>query len=144
MKTAKNSELMRRIHRDLYQLRLALLLLFIYGVITQLVFHTICPFAILTGFACPACGMTRAVSLFFIGKFRLSLSLHPLALPWILLILYLGCHRYIGNRRAPFVWPLTIFLCLVTLAFYLFRFTAGTLPEVPCSGLLHLALSFFV
>lgn len=131
-------EMLQRICRDLYRLRPALAILCLYGLITQLIFHTVCPFAILAGFPCPACGMSRAVLLFLAGNFRLSFALHPLALFWPLFLLYLGYFRYFRGRRAPFVWPLTITLSLVTLACYLYRLTAGTLPKVPEPGILYL------
>lgn len=138
MKLLKNSEVLQRMYRDLYRLRLALLILLLYGLVTQLIFHTVCPFAILTGFPCPACGMTRAILLFCTGNFQLSFSLHPVALFWPLLLLYRGYFRYFPGRRAPFVWPLTITLCLSTFACYLYRLTTGTLPKVPGSGIFHL------
>lgn len=143
MKLLNNSELLHRIYQDLYRLRLALPILLLYGLVTQLIFHTVCPFAILTGFPCPACGMTRAILLFCIGEFRLSFSLHPVALFWPLLLLYQGYFRYGTGRRAPFVWPLTIILCLATFACYLYRMTTGTLPEVPAPGIFHLVINVF-
>lgn len=143
MKTAKILKMMQSIRQDLYRLRLVLLILLIYGMVTQFIFHTVCPFAILAGFPCPACGMTRAFLLFAAGQFRLSFILHPLVLPWSMLVLYLGYYRYIKDGHAPFVWPLTILLCLATFACYLLRLTAGTLPEVPIPGILHLAISDF-
>lgn len=143
MKPLKNYEVLHRMYQDLHRLRPALLILLIYGLVTQLIFHTVCPFAILTGFPCPACGMTRAILLFCTGEFRLSFSLHPVALFWPLLLLYLGYFRYGLGRRAPFVWPLTITLCLATFACYLYRLTAGTLPEVPGSGIFQLVTNGF-
>ena len=144
MKTVKNSELIKRMGQDLYRLRVALPVLLIYGLITQLIFGTVCPFAILTGFACPACGMSRAVLLFLAGKPLLSITLHPLALLWSALILYLGYFRYFRGGQAPFVWPLTIVLCITTFACYLYRLNAGTLPEVPASKILSLVSNVFL
>ena len=140
MEPLMNNKIIQRIFQDLYRLRLALAILFFYCLTTQLVFHTVCPFAIFTGFPCPACGMTRAILLFFTGNFRLSFSLHPLALPWSLLLLYLGFFRYLRDRHAPFAWPLVIILSLSTFACYLYRLVAGILPDVPGSGILYLAV----
>ncbi|MCH5276119.1 MAG: DUF2752 domain-containing protein [Lachnospiraceae bacterium] len=134
-------EMIQRICRDLYRMRPALAILFLYGLVTQLVFHTVCPFAIFTGHPCPACGMTRAVLLFLTGNIRLSFNLHPLAMFWPLFLLYLGYFRYLRDRRAPFVWPITITLCLVTIGCYLYRLIAGTLPVVPGPGILYLVLN---
>lgn len=144
MKTVKNSEAIKRMGQDLYRLRVALPVLLIYCLTTQLIFGTVCPFAILSGFACPACGMSRAVLLFLAGKPLLSFSLHPLAMLWPALILYLGYFRYFQTRRAPFAWPLTIVLCITTFACYLYRLNAGTLPEVPASKILTLVSVTFL
>lgn len=144
MKTVKNSNFIQRIGQDMYRLRVALPVLLIYGLITQLVFGTVCPFAILTGIACPTCGMTRAALLFLSGRPLQSFSLHPMTLLWIALILYLGFFRYFRSKRAPFVWPLTIVLCLATFGCYLYRLTGGTLPVVPTSGILPLVSGAFI
>lgn len=134
----KGYEMIHRICRDLYRLRQALAVLFLYGLIAQFAFHTVCPFAVFTGHPCPACGMSRAVLLFFTRNFRLSFSLHSLALFWPLFLLYLGYFRYLKGRSAPFVRTLTVILCLTTLAYYLYRLDAGTLPEVPGPGIFFL------
>lgn len=130
--------------QDLYRLRVALPVLLIYCLTTQLIFGTVCPFAILSGFACPACGMTRAALLFLTGRPLQSFSLHPMALFWLSLILYLGYFRYFQGRRAPFVWPLAVTVCLVTFACYLYRMNAGILPDVPASKILPLVSNVFL
>lgn len=144
MKTVKDQEFIKRIGQDLYRLRVALPVLLIYGLTTQLIFGTVCPFAILSGFACPACGMTRAALLFLIGRPLQSFSLHPMPLFWLALILYLGYFRYLRNKHAPFIWPLTVTVCLATFACYFYRMNAGTLPDVPASKILPLVLKNFL
>lgn len=139
----KKSLLLQRIYHDLYNLRLVLLIFLIYAVTTQLIFHTMCPFAIVLGFPCPGCGMTRAVLFMLSGKPFDSLYLHPLALPWPALLLYLCFFRYIKGRRAPLIEVFTISLSLITLFFYCYRLSLGTLPEVPGPGLLHLVSHSF-
>lgn len=144
MKIVKNPECIRRVGQDLYRLRVALPVLLIYCFVTQLIFGTVCPFAILSGFACPACGMTRAALLFLTGRPLQSFSLHPMTLFWLTLILYLGYFRYFRNKRAPFVWPLTVAVCLATFSCYFYRMNAGSLPDVPDSKILPLVLNAFL
>lgn len=135
----KKADCIYRIREDLYRLRFALPVILTYAIVTQLFFHTICPFAIFTGFACPACGMTRAAILMITGHPAASLAFHPLTLLWPAFLLYLGFFRYIRGRSAPFSRFLGIALCLVTLGYYCYRLARGTLPEVPAPGILHLA-----
>ncbi len=149
-KSAGRPEWIRLIRQDLRRLAPALFLLLPYGGITQYLFHTVCPFAILTGFPCPACGMTRAVLLFFTGDPMRSLALHPLAMIWLLLALWLAFSRYFRSGPTPFAGhtpfalhtplalPSVILLCLATFLCYFCRIAAGTLPQVPCPGILAL------
>lgn len=139
----KKSDFIFRIREDLYRLRFAFPVILAYAVVTQPVFHTICPFAIFTGYACPACGMTRAAILMITGHPAASLALHPLTLLWPALLLYLGFFRYLRGRRAPLAAALSITLSLITLGYYCCRLARGTLPEVPTPGFLHLASNVF-
>lgn len=134
----KKSIILQRVCHDIYQLRLALMLLLVYAVTTQFLFQTVCPFAILTGFACPACGMTRAVLFMLSGKIITSLSLHPIAFLWCVYFFYLVFFRYVQGRHAPLTRLLCILLSLLTLVYYCFRLAKGTLPEVPGTGIWYL------
>lgn len=96
---------------------LALLLFFQYK------FHNLCTVRALTGFPCPACGMTRAFVLFFRGHIRESLGMHPL---WPF-VLFLGIfsleRRYIegGKKYLEYLYYAYIILlvmALVCLYFY--------------------------
>ena len=54
---------------DLYHNRIAILCIIIYMSVTQYLFHSVCPIAILFGFPCPACGLTRAGISFLTAHF---------------------------------------------------------------------------
>ena len=56
---------------DLYHNRIAILCIIIYMSVTQYLFHSVCPIAILFGFPCPACGLTRLGSVFSQPIFQL-------------------------------------------------------------------------
>lgn len=140
----KRFPILSRLIRDICQARRALILLLAYAVPAQLVFHTICPFAILTGFPCPGCGLTRAGFLLLRGEFSAALELHPMIFLWILLLLYLIVFRYILGRQIPFVLPLTIASSLATLLYYFYRLSCGVLIPIPCKGVLGLVLLFFL
>lgn len=97
---------------------------------------TICPFALLTGHACPGCGMTRALAYLVRGDFDRALLYHPLA-PVLTLVGIAGLVWLMGRRRGS--WPSlsvkTINVALsiagaLLLGVWLTRIATGTLPPV--------------
>ena len=61
---------------DLYHNRIAILCIIIYMSVTQYLFHSVCPIAILFGFPCPACGLTRAGSSFLTAHFSTAFQMN--------------------------------------------------------------------
>lgn len=97
---------------------------------------TLCPVALLTGTACPGCGMTRAASALLRGDFDLAMRLHPLVL-LILVQLAIGWSWYLLARSGVLAPPrprvvswslLGTGLALVVV--WIARLAAGTLPAV--------------
>ncbi|HEY7564960.1 MAG TPA: DUF2752 domain-containing protein [Acidimicrobiia bacterium] len=97
---------------------------------------TLCPFALLTGIACPGCGMTRAIAWLARGDFTTSVAYHPLA-PFVAVTGVGLAAWWIGSRR--FGWKLPplrlVNAVLVTfgvllIATWVVRISAGTLPPV--------------
>ena len=97
---------------------------------------TLCPFALITGMACPGCGMTRALGRLLRGDLAGAMSFHPL----ILLVVVLGAggvvwaagRKWRGWRPLP-ERVLNLGLAAVFLAFlatWLIRMATSTLPPV--------------
>lgn len=97
---------------------------------------TICPFAILTGRACPGCGLTRGIASLANGDLVTAWRYHPLA--WLvateIVVVYLW---WIGARtgliRRSLVRPFSAVVAvtgLVMVAVWITRWTGGTLPPV--------------
>lgn len=55
-----------------------LILFVVYCLVMTLCVGTACPFTLLTGFPCPACGMTRANLLALSFRFGEAFAMHPL------------------------------------------------------------------
>jgi len=97
---------------------------------------TICPIALLTGVACPGCGMTRAASALLRGNIGLALDYHPL-IP-LLVVLVVGGWVWSLLRRAGKVEPIpnrVLNLVLIgtgvsLAAVWILRYASGTLPPV--------------
>lgn len=97
---------------------------------------TLCPIALLTGVACPGCGMTRAASALLRGNIDLALDYHPL-IPLIALLLVAGWSWFL-MRRAGRVGPISNRVLNLVLigagvslaAVWILRAATGTLPPV--------------
>lgn len=97
---------------------------------------TLCPFALVTGAACPGCGMTRAVSSLLRGDLSLALDYHPLA-PMVVALAVAAWSWALLRRRqsmGPLPAMVTSIVLLVTagllVAVWGYRFAAGSLPPV--------------
>ncbi len=103
---------------------IALIVLFVF--IFKYVFHGLCMLRILTGFPCPACGMTRAAILFFRGHIGESMKMHPLW-PFVLLLLLFfivcWCCRYVEAKHIEIKQKYLYYICYgygIALAIALF------------------------
>lgn len=118
-----------RLLKDIISIRFALLLLLCYGIITQFIFHTVCPFLILTHFPCPGCGLTRAGLMLLQGKYAQAFSYNAMIFLWMPFLIYLIIWRYLFGKKPPFVMPLTIAVCLTTLLYYAHRLMTGQIQS---------------
>jgi Protein of unknown function (DUF2752) len=97
---------------------------------------TICPFALITGMACPGCGMTRAASYLARGDVSTALGYHPLV-PLIAVLAVGGWAWYLLRRSGrvqalPTRWVNTILIVtgVMLLGVWAARLLSGTLPPV--------------
>lgn len=126
-----------RILADLRACRIALLIIIVYLVLTQLLFHTTCPMAIVTGFPCPGCGLTRSGIWVLSGHFAEAWNLNPTIYLWLPLILYGILFRYLLGRKPPYYLLCTAFVGSVTCIWYLWGVFHGNLVPLPYEGLLR-------
>ena len=97
---------------------------------------TVCPFALVTGTACPGCGMTRAAGYLIRGDLSLALAYHPLVI--LISIQALAGWAWLILRRSDRVKPVSsritnavlIGTGLSLLVVWLLRMWAGSLPPV--------------
>lgn len=129
-------KILQRISADIKTNHIFLLLLAAYAAAAQLLFQTVCPFAILTGRPCPACGMTRACLLLLGGHFSAAAALNPAVFFWAFILVYFCVFRYILDKNAPFSGFFIIFAGSLTIFFYILRITSKTPVPVPQPGIL--------
>lgn len=112
---------LRRVREDICRTRTALIIILSYMAITQFLFHTVCPFLILTGRPCPACGLTRAAFCVLSLRFAKAWEMNASIYLWMPFLLYLCVFRYILGRKPPLALPFTVTVCLATYGIYLWR-----------------------
>jgi hypothetical protein len=97
---------------------------------------TLCPFALITGTACPGCGMTRAASSLIRGDVGGAIGYHPL-IPLISILAVGGWVWFLlvrsGRARPPTSQAVNAVLIttgVLLMAVWLARLVSGSLPPV--------------
>ena len=114
---------------DLYHNRIAILCIIIYMSVTQYLFHSVCPIAILFGFPCPACGLTRAGISFLTAHFSTAFQMNPCIFLLIPYFLYLWFYKYIFEKKPPYLTFITCLLGIIVFGIYILRLLTHTLPS---------------
>lgn len=114
-------EIINRIKKDISINYKGILIVIVYCTITQLLFGYICPFRLLTGIPCPACGLTRAGISLLCFDINKGLFYNPMIIPIALLIIYWFVCRYILDKKAPYITGISILLCTALLILYAYR-----------------------
>lgn len=140
MKTRK--EIISRILADLKSCWIALLILICYFILTQSLFHTVCPFAILSGLPCPGCGLTRSGFALLSGDFISAWNTNPTIYLWVPLILYGILFRYLLGKKPPAYLVCVGIVSVITITWFIWGLLTGHMVEVPCEGLFTPYLGF--
>lgn len=118
-----------RILQDIKRIGLPLAVLAIYMLATQLIFHTVCPWAILTHYPCPACGLTRAGLCVYMFRFREAAQWNGMIYLWMPYLLYLLVVRYVLGKRPVFALGLAAGISVLTIIYFGVRLGRGQIPE---------------
>ena len=136
--------MIKRVKSDFLLVKYPLLVLVIFCVLSQIFFHTMCPFVLVFGRPCSGCGLTRAGVQVLQGHFAEATQTHGMIYFWMFLILYAIFFRYILGKKPPFIIGLVILVSIVTAVYYVHRKHVGTLPEVMYEGLISWARRTFL
>lgn len=126
-----------RILADLRACRIALLIIICYLVLTQSIFHTVCPMAILTGIPCPGCGLTRSGLWVLTGHLAEAWNLNPTIYLWLPLILYGILFRYLLGRKPPYYLLFAALVSGATCIWYVWSALHGYMVPLPYKGILR-------
>lgn len=81
----------------------------------------LCPINYITGFPCPACGITRSFFMLLKGKFSESLIFHPFALIVLIYAFYFIIGRYFINISYKNLEKVFVVIGILMIIFYVIR-----------------------
>lgn len=130
-------ETITRVTRDIKDYGLAVIILIVYTVLVNLIFHAFCPMVIMTGFPCPGCGLTRAFLYLATGRVRQSIQINPLGIPIVCIFIYFCFNRYILGRKAKWLIQLigiAVACLLILYVWRMYNFFPSRAPYVYSTG----------
>lgn len=109
-----------RIKKDWTESRQGIIAAILCLIIFTVLFKTICPVRLVTGYPCPGCGITRAALSLLRLDFAGAATLNPSVFLWVGLGAYIVISRYLlgKNKRADL---LLIIVSLFTIGIYIYR-----------------------
>lgn len=124
-------KIVARIWKDLFQYRTALFAVAVYFLFMHVGCNAGCPSVCLTGFPCPACGLTRAARLLFCAKFAEAYRMNPMIYPMIFFLCAFFFYRYILGRKLPHVAAWGAVLLIACIVIYIYRMLTQFPGEAP-------------
>ena len=110
--------MLKKIKQDIYENRIPIIIIIIYIIVTQTIFGMICPFRILTGISCPACGLTRASISLLKGDIPTAINYNPTVFVWWTFIILFFIDRYIHKFKFNVFPAGAIIVGVITLIWY--------------------------
>ena len=95
--------------------------------------HSICPMVWITGFPCPACGLTRAGIRLLHLDFKGAWKMHPFIYGVIVLVGWFCVRRYIQRKETKSLGKWVILLCVGLILYYMYRMVRYFPGDAPMS-----------
>lgn len=102
-----------------------------YVIILRRFFYSLCPSVLITGYPCPACGMTRAGVLVLTGHFAEAARIQPFiyVLGLFAVVFFVRRYLFLKDSLRWAKWSLAIIIICMVL-FYIFRMI-NYFPDTP-------------
>ncbi len=84
-----------RLIQDIKNIYKPAIVMGIYGILFELLFHKICPSRLIWGVPCPGCGLTRAMTLVMKGEFAEATRMHPFWIAVVVVTVVALAERYL-------------------------------------------------
>lgn len=121
------------IWKDVKSMWAAFLVIAAYYMVGKSYLYSGCVVVMVTGFPCPACGMTRAAFALLRGDFARAFQLNPFIYAIVIFVFAFCVWRYIlqKNQRIFVKWGILLIVCMVL--FYIYRMVCLFPGEPPMS-----------
>lgn len=129
---------------DIKRLRYGIVAAICYWIVIRFVFHNGCPFVVLTGFPCPACGLTRAALHLMKGEWTAALKMNVAIYPIVILSVIAVIRRYFMQKSVKYLLKYVIVLLVLMLVYYAYRMVAFFPAEPPMTYYYNNLLRFIV
>lgn len=133
MRRNKFSEAARLLAADIKNCRWALLIIAACLFIEKVLLHTACPFVRLTGFPCPACGLTRAGFALLQGEFALAWQLNSFIYIVVLGGVFFFVWRYILRKELKGLKKYAQAALVLLFGYYIYRMIVYFPGDAPMS-----------
>ncbi len=116
-------EAFKKIGKDIYAARWAIIIIIAYFVILRQFVYSLCPMVMVTGFPCPACGLTRAGFRLLHLDFAGAWSVHPFIYAVLILAVLFCVNRYFlkGQPLDKVVYWAAIATLIGMFVYYIWR-----------------------
>lgn len=114
-------KIVKKLHKDIRQLSVTLLVIAVYLLVTTVIFGTSCPYKIFTGKDCPGCGLTRGSLCILTGHFKRAAEYNITSYGWVALILWLLWERYFADKEKIRWEAPVIVLGVLTIIMYIIK-----------------------
>lgn len=106
---------------DLKRIWAAAAVFVLYFLIGKRYLHTLCPCVMVTGFPCPACGLTRAAFCVLRGRYRDAWYLHPFIYAILVWTVLFAVRRYLLQKETKSLKKWAAFVLVGMILFYGYR-----------------------
>lgn len=115
-------QVLKRIWNDIENAKWAIILIIAYFVLLKILAGTRCPVVAVTGYPCPACGLTRAfvrlLHLDFVGAFKMHAFIYIV----IIYLLAFFWNRYVkGKKAGRKLYAFAIIIVVGMIGYYIWR-----------------------
>lgn len=116
---------------DIKSAKWAIMIIIAYFVLGNKVLHSTCPLVWLTGFPCPACGLTRAGIRLLHLDFKGAWEMHPFIYVVGICPAVFAWNRYIFKRKVGNILKSALILVIVAMIIYYIWRMYCFFPKVP-------------
>ena len=110
---------MKQLKEDLKRFWYAIVIVIIYFIVMELVFHNTCIIKAVFHIECPGCGLTRATLALLRGDIKSSLHYNYSCIFWWITFISFGIDRYIKSLKIKPFPVLFIITCIITIVRYI-------------------------